>query len=518
MKKRLLAATLLICMLCSVASCAGSGSINSVYDLKNLEYTPATPAYSAMSELKQFEGYEFQVLGDAPVVHFYKGNDHQFYNFQTDRVVLSFSSGNSFLNCNGGELDGGGAYFWVSTSASDGQQTTLYDPDGKVIATSGDSVAPQAVKDALLMNGVCYRANKYGELEEDGYVPLFYSFNKVSHVTEDYYYETGSAGVTVYNRDFEHVNSYTFVHSDVTYVVLENGNLLVQYRLREPDDAKKYDYVDSNGDKMSLQTLIWKPKSGKTKEIKLDLALLGGYGRDLHGNLSLNNGDALDESIKNVVVGYEIEEKRLISDTVVYSLSNAGKLKKQLNNTIPSQSTSLLRAVSYDRYLVSTDMGVNLLLDKRGEILCNLPTSNSWGETYIFFNNCFYDYDMNLLLDLGDKVPENAKAYAGCYTFQYQSIIYLYKDGVLTEMGKLRDHAEFYAHTAGFIVFSGSGNDAGCSFYNVNGEEITRLSDGSYYRESTYLPMGEGVGFLRVSKINPYGTLTYAYFRLQAEG
>lgn len=552
MKKRILAAVLLVCMLLSVSSCAKKPTLSSIYDEAWLEQVEeASPPHTHVEELNEFEGMSCERLTDS-VVHFYKTvtetnpqypdevityKKYIIYNYVTNKILLEGDdrpdTEKRWKSCNGSyAYDNAleGEVFWVTYYDEfmplDPYSTVLYDANGQELATVRRTVTPNIYANRITFDSRVFVPDRYGNINEVKASDGEFSTLTADVQVGDLYYDQDNSGITAYDREGKYLNSYTYryrptvfvdytrgdeyfssdyvayetivlpptfiIPEDLpTVVFLNNGNLLIQYQLLENAEATSYTYLDENENKITLKTYLWDPVSAREKEIDFDYFIERGFCR---ANPAYAEDIACYHTdIENVVTLLPIVDKRLIeTECEVWSVSDKGKLQTRLNSLVPNQSDHQLRVVAPGRYLLENDMGHRFLLDEYGNILAEL-TEATQTKSFLIWNGGIYDYNLNLLYDFGAKGMTLTRVFDYSVILQNEDGDYLYANGECHAL-PANGTPFFENHTfkGGYIVWQENGTKMTSRIYNDRGD---LLYEGDGYIYSNFLKYDQVDGY-----------------------
>ena len=383
--------------------------------------------------------------------------------------------------------DGEGDAYTVYTEAKNTETgkmeviTALHSADGKEIASHRGELIERAtvVNDLVIFDNKAYRVDKDTISYAFDASPLSAKIPECDYLTDEYNYVVDD-GVWVYDDKYNLVSSYqvpTYA-DDSTIFVLENGNIFVQYLVKQPSDAKSYDIVDEDGEKFTLTSLIVKAKNGKTSEKNLKYMAL-------YITNEINSEDFRDmfnDKVDNCAVICEIEDKRIdLNAPRTVTLKNSGRIDEYVDEYVSGQATALV-LIADNRFIAVCKDGKTLLLDERGEKIGDI--TNAYNQSavkgsYILLDNKVYDLNLNEKLDLEEK--ELTVEYAGeDYIVLVKEVkpkgsateysYYLYTNGETKELFANSITAKFFNASDEYIVFKVGNN---YNYYSINGTLIT---------------------------------------------
>lgn len=303
--------------------------------------------------------------------------------------------------------------------------TELYDEKGTKIASVNKEEATLVFgMDLFLFDGKCYRVASDKTWSEA------FAWNDLTDpelledllaMSENYYYvralSTTSTreSVAIYNKDLTYVTAYRFPSyaEEYNYEVLADGKLLIQYSVKQPDDAQKYDYLTDDAEKYNLVTEIFDVKKDKTTSLKMNYKIMMLFSRDL--NTYAKEFDAFTDKIHAIAVAYEIKDGRIDeNDTAVQfiSLTKKGKLQYSFNAMFP-EMVMMLEPVGENLYSYRTLRGAQYLVNKEGKVLGDISGMLGMNNKYIMGETKLYNLDLTVAFDFKAQNLEYRKKDGG---------------------------------------------------------------------------------------------------------
>lgn len=305
---------------------------------------------------------------------------------------------------------------------------TLYDINGKEVATSDEENDARLFGDLVLFNYKAYEINKETfELTEKMDVPEYLELNECSNYNDTYYYVNkyddnhNFKSVTVYDRSFAVVSVwYAPVYTDDsaevvtrTPYVLNNGDMLYQYGLVQDEDAKEYDYTyveDGITLKIDLVTKLISAKNGEEKDLDVNYVLeYVMTNEELYDDTKTEEENYFNDKFDNVAFVYYIEDgRRIVNDATLdlVLLSNKGKIQKSLK-LVDDQYASFADKVGDDLYQVNTLAGGMTLVNGKGKVVVSVNKAMQVvAGTYLVGERAIYDLELNKVYDLIEKDAE----------------------------------------------------------------------------------------------------------------
>ena len=422
-------------------------------------------------------------------------NQYTVYNLADDRVVASYNESSS------GDTDIGytvtlyetavypTSFYCVSEVKTVGQTTTylstLYDAEGQSIASAKKVTAPAARVDLIYFDNIYYRVSKDGKIAKliemnglsGGMLNIFAASGK-------YYYANpqGVNGVIVLDqKKLQKVSSYILPDYAVgaNTTVLSGGNILVQYRVAQPDDTEDYDLFMTNT-KYKVVTLLVSAKNGTAKEIKSDYLFTNGLALSekilIPGNLVKNVREFYENGNKNLFAGYRIQDRRVSTnneDELYLAVDNGGSVKGILNRFVDGMVDFDVVA---ENVMVVTDlMGRDYLYNKKGKLIGEVTGAIDMNDLYVIGAEKIYDYELKEVYDYAAQDYEFVGSLNSGVIFSKDTDdatdYYLFANGNMTRICKSTDFG--YVSGRCYAVSS----DNGVSYYSDLGQFLVKLDN-----------------------------------------
>ena len=207
----------------------------------------------------------------------------------------------------------------------------------------------------LTVNGVCYVLDNYGklvtEIDEKFFVDdPFIEATLADRIVKigEYYFENISDRYVIYDADGKYVSEYK-KGSDDLYVILKNGNILVQNKTELRDGINEYDYYDYNSDiKYAVNTELVDIATGNRTAVDFPYVITKFIGANNTSYTSVV-GDYV------FVVANKYENGMLAAETSYLVLNADASVKEVLPEIIPNQ-TGAIECVDADTVLIPTTM------------------------------------------------------------------------------------------------------------------------------------------------------------------
>lgn len=265
--------------------------------------------------------------------------------------------------------------------------------------------------DLLCVDGKVYR------ISDNGSVSVAFDWNdlreepKNLHKAGDYYVAREENAVYIYDGSLNMTAAYRAPMYDMEdnedegfsldnffqAHVLSNGNVLVQYLVRQDTFAKKYTFL-MEGEKYNLYSVLVQAKNGKTKDLSLDYLIEYVAVQDefSYGGVS--------EKIDNLAMAFAIEDQRINMDEAsakVLSMTNKGRIAGVVKDPVPNACLAEgFELVAKNRWAVYTADGRSFLLNEKGDVIGEVSGLGSSNEFGFVVNKKVYDWDLNMKIDL----------------------------------------------------------------------------------------------------------------------
>ncbi len=310
----------------------------------------------------------------------------------------------------------------------------------------------------------------------------------------DYYidYNIEQKSVFIYNTNLELTATYFAPMYGDDYIsdfgevifnasVLSNGNVLIQYTVREDAMAQKYTLL-MMGQKYNLYSVLLDAKTGKAEKLQLDY-LIGWveYGTDMEYM-------GVSEKIENVAVGYLIEDHRINHNETaaqVLSLTNNGRIAGILE--APAMGVMFeygygFNMVGKNRWEFSTVDGRTYMINEKGVVIGeNFNVDDSNAEIFMS-NRRIYDWDLNLKTDLQRDVTNlYFMDYGVLYQTQKGETKFYYNgetQTLITEsQAKQGKHKLQHLSGGAYMIIDSTSSNPQYKIYNAQGTLLKIITD-----------------------------------------
>ena len=454
-KLKVLSLCLLVAVLfVTFTACSGVGSAGSFNKLYDSKYVPEDLTYNKATAISDLDGY---VISDASeeFVIFASAADgaltHKVYSYASQSVVKTLTSNATTLYtvdlC--GELP---AFFVTSSSAGAGSTPeaapaeleegneeegnveneenapststptepkitcTIYDAKGIEITSSSENVgAPISLNDMLIFNFDIYVLDKEGKLvKSENSIPEYISIIDFDYCNDEYLYTIDESSVSVYDRTFVPVSSWTAPSyaEELRMFILDNGYIFAQYARALDANENEYDFLEYNEEgtveKFDLVSLVVNVKNGKTTDLDLNYVV-----KDITTSYELEEysiiGEAYSDSIKNIahicpIIDGQIDESPVATDLVL--MDNNCKTIKSLK-LADQQTASYPQKINSDYFMVETLYGMAIVKANGKAVYPITNDSINANSEYIFGEKAIYDINSyELVYDLEKEDAE----------------------------------------------------------------------------------------------------------------
>ena len=520
MKKKLLVlVALLLCVVTVLSACGGAVRFKKIvaddFADKNQTYTAA--------EIVNLTGSMQVRKGD--LVYFSGANDggevvHTVYNLVLNKSVFTATASSSTsyaVELKSGYYDNVAWFVVTKTVDGDPDDTVtkeIYNQEGAQILTfNTEDSSMRSMLDLIIVDTAVYRIDDEGAIEHEFDLSPFVDVPSLMVKAGKYYLSGSEDGKTINCYDDElqltyHYEAPAFAE-EYTAIMLNNGNVLVQYKTYAAFDAKKYDYLD-DGTKVLLTSQLINAKNGKIKNLNLDFIILFGGSRAL-GTNTFVDFDSLDEKVENVAFVSYIEDQLVAGmssfdpahddmedvyenvNTRILSLSNKGGVKGVLNATVSGQ-LGLPYQLSEDRWVIESADGEEYLVNQKGKILTQISNVSGGNGAYLACDGKLYDTEE--LTEVYDYAENDLTMYSAGRPYTQRGIFFeneagailLYAEGQLkTIIEASSDDQLLKVDSAYFVVKAGDSyniyNDVGsllCTVSNASGNVQTSVMASDY--------------------------------------
>lgn len=288
---------------------------------------------------------------------------------------------------------------------------SLYDAAGNCVVTSDNKEMPYALADLVLYDYAAYTYDQDGIMAKKCDVPEYLILEECFYWNDKYIYVSDSHnGYTVYDRDFNSVSYWCAPGYDMDgcdMYVLNNNNVLVQYKVILDNDATKFDYVVNDDDylnlKIDLKTFIVNVENGEAKELK-DFAYIVGGVISKEMMLRENENESAEDYFKfeNLatlipIVNQHIDDSHAAIDLVI--LNDNGGIVKSVK-FVDYQNADIPTRVDEDLFTVGLLTGQTAFVKENGEVVHKLDKSYIIVDKYIVGTQAIYDFNLEKVYDI----------------------------------------------------------------------------------------------------------------------
>ena len=524
MKKKLLALALILALAVSalgLAACGGT-DFSKTYDnpYENKDFAAAfedEKVLTAQTNLNLDFETEYGASRNSNLCVFNKEDTdtnlvtYKVYSFETDSVIATFADTAdtektvTYDAVYAGSFFVKGEYHDViltvkTTDPAEGDSTTeftLYNADGTLVGTS--EAMPVLEIDTIFLDNDYYRLNKAGKFEKAGSraknavaLPDFNEYGLL--LNGNYYYVNNVENIFyVYNDSFVLTNYYELPsYADlVFYGVLNDGNILIQYKYVVAENDTDYTYYDG-GDKFKVITQIYDVKKNEAKEIETVCIFDNLIARDSEpygSDIKYSYGN----SVENYVELYYITNQRIDDNYKVVSLKNDGTVDKILNNLFIAQDEDNPEPLASGKFVVSIKDGSKYLVSEKGNIIADI-TGAYYNNKYIVLDGKIYDHDFKEIETYDDKIWDVKGAMNNSIVFElkdnedpdYGKKFKLFADGAFKDvtLGEGETLATTWTDDTSryYVVKKVADETTTYTYYNESGVAVLTSSVRLYYK------------------------------------
>lgn len=271
------------------------------------------------------------------------------------------------------------------------------------------------------------KENKVYRKGEDGALVLVKDYGvskmpdfKALRQTGDKYYEPYGTSIIVYDKDLTEEFTYTYPGhvASVTYSLLANGSLLIQYGIELEDGAADFDYrtAGTDGKKYDLVTMLVN-KDGNTKIDDIDFKLIA-----IKPSIAGADGQKIyADNVENLVIAVPISKDQPIDITQSnWQLMTLSNDCKKISRVVAEgeRIVDFPEPLNDDCFSVNVYGGGKAVYNENGDKLGKLesfdPSALLGGKYICVENDAIYDlkgakiYDLNAnkanYVELGDSL------------------------------------------------------------------------------------------------------------------
>lgn len=510
MKKKLLVlVAMLLCIVTVLSACGETVRFKKIVADEYVDQNPTLTKAEAVTLTGDVQGSQEDLL------LFGGMNDddkyvYTVYNMAENKVVWTATA--SETTSYAVELQDGYyddvAWFTVTTTVDGDEEDTfttdVYDQKGnKVVSFDPEEVAMETIIDLILVDTKAYRIAEDGTIAEAFEVNALSVLPEVEFKAGEYYFASEDEMIACYDAELNITCYYEMpaYATMLTGAVLNNGNVLVQFKAAAAWDAEDYSYITNDGTKVVLTSLLINPKNGKVKELDLDFIVLYGASRSLSFDSDLVDFDMLNEKIENVALVSYIVDERLVGPETAYSesalfstntsfikLSNKGKDQGKLDETIVAQAL-LPQQVAENRWVVYSINEQLFLLDEKGKVLAEISNVDEANAAYIVGEDGkLYNWNLEMVYDFDDKDLEvEDMTNRGVFFVDEDGVVTLFANGESkTIVAKDADREVIEVNDNYFIVEDNSGDDTKYEIYNDVGTLLYTVEKASGHANAHY--------------------------------
>lgn len=402
--KQLRILSLLCCavlLLLSLSACTKTTKLSKIYEGTYDGHSPELNKATVV-KLSSVEQYENGFL------LMRKDNTYQVYDMVTEKTVLTYTPADKeTVLLNTYDLDETRA-FLLQTQTSDnsgnitGYKTNLYNAAGTLLESEQSKTAQPACThklDLLVFNGKVYRANGTDLVKEGDVATLANHLSDFENKMADRYYSFETDCFSVYAADGTFYDIYLYERADETsHYLLQNGNVLIQYRYDQPDTAEKYDYIEG-GKKYTLKTYLWQAEKKTAKSVSFAylIRLIAPNTPELQREEQKRFGMVPSEKlVENIALLLPIKDQR-IQNQIVVTLKNDAKVDWNMSESFKGLD-SVPYPVADGVFAYDTVAGQTFWIDGDGKLIKDVTSVEDANENLLVADGKLFDSKFNLLM------------------------------------------------------------------------------------------------------------------------
>ena len=285
-----------------------------------------------------------------------------------------------------------------------------------------------------------------------------------------------SYAIPTYGYEDDDLGSFGQAH------VLSNGNVLVQYMVRQDPLAKKYTLI-MNGEKYNLYSVLVQAEKGKTKKLNLDYIIQ-------HVEFG-NNIEGINKKVENVAVAYPVEDKHVDMNPAalkLVSMTNVGKIAGIVEKPVVEAFIGEgFWAIARNRWVIGTTDDRELVLNEKGEVVGEISNVDHYTDSVLVANKKVYDFDLNLLVDLQNYNATDIQTFNNGVLFRTNKNevkIYINNEvkTLISESEAKDGNRTFTKLSSGLymITETNSNNKVKYEIYNESGTRLGTITDNVY--------------------------------------
>ena len=400
-----------------------------------------------------------------------KNIDVSLYRVYNDVVVFVVREHTWSTDNNGNAKNGSDAYYSV-----------LFDADGYEIARTNTAATAKIAGDTVYFNGACYRVHEGRLCYEFDFSALKY-FPTGAEMYGDKYYDITEGYIAVYNDHFELVSKYYYPGyvEEARSVVLENGNILVQFMYEADAYGDDYDFILSGEEtKYHIETKLVDAKKGTAKDVDTEYVVMYAVNADIYDE----ENDGFDRDAFPVMgYGIRIENKRISEkerNIRILNIKNNGTIEEF--EMIEGDVLSNAIYIADGRWYVATRSRA-FVMDSRGDIIFEVTNATRIGKFFVGDGKVF-DCDGNQLYDYSVNnytIYNSGNNPDGAIIFKNSDGDFLFYNGNGSPylIADVSEGKSVVAVGSSYFIVRESGNNVKTMYkvYNVNGGFVAEFEN-----------------------------------------
>lgn len=397
-------AALLLCMITVFASCGAGGILKYV----DVDVDADKPIVNSTK-------LEYGTLSDS------RGDLASFVDLSTDKAifrVFNVSTNNVVYNkeltleayalfkVKLYDIENKSYFVEYTYNAGNISAAKLYSDSGAIIAESAKDPEYKEICDKMIVfNNAVYMIGKKGDIEKSFDIDEFGyhgSSINISYAGDKYIYFEKSDAIPVTKFDGTFVSAYNIKqHYKIeNWFVLENGNIVIQYKAMLEDNAKSYDFVEESEDKLvkyDLITEVFNVKKGSSREVDVDFIIDDILNRN---NVGFDSSGMVEDFDLNMAEVRFIENKRVSKTSEFCVLGNNLNVKSAFSDIVDGGRFAY--KVADNLFAVPDKYGMVNFVNKSGKLLKSICSDSieDINSKHIVTDESIYDFKFNKVYDV----------------------------------------------------------------------------------------------------------------------
>ncbi len=384
--------------------------------------------------------------------------------------------------------------FGTSVSIDTAWKISLYDAAFHLLATSSPAVTAQYgnsvdqyCEEQIGLYADLFRFEQKAYAENaDGTVTLVKNFDlvgipTVTHTQNGYYYQMSDRAFTAYDGQFGYLSHYEVPSyaMNTGLFLLNNGNVLAQYRVRLPDEADDYDLF-VNGTKYDLVSKIVTVANGAVTDVELSFVVKALYTVSALNETQFNSENCFSDGVENLAMLIHMDDAKALNETTSATecvlLSNEANVVKSLK--MSADLVGIPYPIGNGYFVCQTVSGAMAIYDVKANRVMTLHAANAMplGNNWIT-EKAIYDMSGAVVYDLLATQAEIVGTHGAiAYLTEVRDgvrTVSVFANGAVTPLGTLSGDGatfdSFVCYGSYYYTYKTGGKH---TYYNANGQAI----------------------------------------------